>query len=233
MPARCITLYLRPWKKQFDFARNLSVCARFHQNHYDVLEVAKDASLEEVKEAFIRKSKLYHPDKHHGDQEMNDKFIKITEAYNVLSDPEQRAMYNHGLSRGITFKSPHVVHRSKDYQSPYQKRNGFTTDWSDFYSTYGGGKADRDMKRDADSQFWKDYWEHTKKYGGGGIQDSMSPPPKSTVELETLVLSAVLFIIFVVAFFHSSSGSNDRAMDHDSFDSEHLTWLKAQKKKQE
>ena len=86
------------------------------------------------------------------------------------------------------------------------------------------------MKRDVNSQFWKDYWEHTKKYGGGEMQDSMSPPPNSTVEIEVIALSAILFIVFLLAFFHSSI--KEGGVDHDRFDSEHLNWLEQKRRKQ-
>lgn len=218
-------------KLYFCNTKSFSISVGWQQNHYEILEIRKDASLEQVKNAFIKKSKLFHPDRHHGDQVMNDKFVTINEAYRVLSDPEQRALYNFELSEGAGGKTIHAVHRSRDYRSPYEKVKGFTTDWSDYYSTYGGGKAERDMRRDADSRFWKDYMDFTKKYGGGEMHEGMSPYPKSTIGLEMVAISIVLITIYILGFLHSSTG--DKSMDHDRFDSEHRSWLMAQKNKKD
>lgn len=223
---RCFLVYAKQNRTCLHH-NNFSVCVGARQNHYDVLEIAKDSSLEQVKNAFIKKSKLYHPDRHHGDTAMSDKFIKINQAYRVLSDPEQRALYNYELNKGG--KPIHTVHRSRDYRNPYEKVKGFTTDWTDFYSTYGGGKAERDMKRDTNSQFWKDYMAYTKKFGGGEVQEGMSPAPKSTVGFEMIALSALLVVIYVFGFLHSST--NDKSMDHDRFDAEHMNWLIANRDK--
>lgn len=219
------------WQKWcFRNGKSFSIDVACRQNHYEILEIERNASLEQVKNAFIKKSKLFHPDRHHGDQNMNDKFVMINEAYRVLSDPEQRALYNLDLNKDAGGSNTfHTVHRSRDYRSPYEKVKGFTTDWSDYYSTYGGGKAERDMRRDADSRFWKEYMEFKKRYGGGDTHEGMSPYPKSTIGLEMVVITIALIAVYTLGFLHSSTG--EKSMDHDTFDSEHRNWLMAQKNK--
>ena len=54
------------------------------------------ASKSEIKKAFRRLSKLYHPDKNRGDEDAGDKFKKINRAYEVLTDDHKREIYNHG-----------------------------------------------------------------------------------------------------------------------------------------
>ena len=54
------------------------------------------ASKSEIKKAFRRLSKLYHPDKNRGDEDAGDKFKKINRAYEVLTDDHRREIYNHG-----------------------------------------------------------------------------------------------------------------------------------------
>jgi len=54
------------------------------------------ASKSEIKKAFRRLSKLYHPDKNKGDEDAGDKFKKINRAYEVLTDDHKREIYNHG-----------------------------------------------------------------------------------------------------------------------------------------
>ena len=54
------------------------------------------ASKSEIKKAFRRLSKLYHPDKNKGDEDAGEKFKKINRAYEVLTDDHKREIYNHG-----------------------------------------------------------------------------------------------------------------------------------------
>ena len=58
---------------------------------YKVLKVSQDASQEEIKRAYRKLALQFHPDKC---QDPTDKFTKINHAYQVLSDPEKRRMYD-------------------------------------------------------------------------------------------------------------------------------------------
>jgi len=60
-------------------------------NLYDVLDVKQDCNMEEIKKAYIRLSKRFHPDKKNGDPEM---FELIVHAYGILSNPETRKEYD-------------------------------------------------------------------------------------------------------------------------------------------
>lgn len=62
-------------------------------NHYEILEVSQSASLSEIKLSFRRKVKLVHPDLNPG-KDTRDAFLKLNEAYEVLSDPTTRNLYN-------------------------------------------------------------------------------------------------------------------------------------------
>lgn len=62
---------------------------------YATLGVSKTASADEIKSAFRNKAKQYHPDIYQGDKkEAEEKFKEIGEAYKILSDPDQRAVYD-------------------------------------------------------------------------------------------------------------------------------------------
>nr|XP_009861607.1 dnaJ homolog subfamily C member 4 [Ciona intestinalis] len=74
------------------------------RNHYAVLGVHEGASVEEIKECYIKKCKELHPDKHHGDPAMHEKIVKINEAYRVLIDQKSRTEYNYGRNpKGSSF----------------------------------------------------------------------------------------------------------------------------------
>lgn len=64
------------------------------RDYYEVLGVSKDATDEEIKKAFRKAAKMYHPDLHPGDKECEAKFKEAGEAYAVLSDKDKRAKYD-------------------------------------------------------------------------------------------------------------------------------------------
>jgi molecular chaperone DnaJ len=64
------------------------------QDFYDILGCRRDASDQELKQAYRRLAIKYHPDKNPGDTEAEERFKEIAEAYQVLSQPEIRARYD-------------------------------------------------------------------------------------------------------------------------------------------
>lgn len=64
------------------------------RDYYEVLGINREASDDEIKKAFRRLAKQYHPDANQGDPQSEEKFKEIGEAYQVLSDPEKRQLYD-------------------------------------------------------------------------------------------------------------------------------------------
>ena len=64
------------------------------RDYYEVLGVPKTATQNELKKAFYKLAKKYHPDTHPGDKEAEEKFKEANEAYQVLSDEQKRAQYD-------------------------------------------------------------------------------------------------------------------------------------------
>ena len=61
---------------------------------YETLGIAKDASQEEIKKAYRKLARKYHPDINPGDKKAEEKFKEISEAYDILGDESKRAEYD-------------------------------------------------------------------------------------------------------------------------------------------
>ena len=72
------------------------------RDYYEVLGVRRDASEQELKQAYRRLAIKYHPDKNPGDKEAEEHFKEIAEAYQVLSTPDLRARYDRFGHAGIS-----------------------------------------------------------------------------------------------------------------------------------
>jgi curved DNA-binding protein CbpA len=67
------------------------------RNYYKILEISRNATTEEIKEAYHRLAREYHPDLHPGNPSAEERFKEICEAYEVLSDSVQRTLYDQGV----------------------------------------------------------------------------------------------------------------------------------------
>jgi len=76
------------------------------KNYYDILGVSKDASTEEIKKAFKKLARKYHPDLHPGDKDAEAKFKEINEAHHVLSNKKKREQYDLGQTIGFEGAPP-------------------------------------------------------------------------------------------------------------------------------
>ncbi|WP_448601502.1 DnaJ C-terminal domain-containing protein [Thermoleptolyngbya sp.] len=83
------------------------------RNYYQILGIPKTATAEEIKKAYRRMARQYHPDLNPGDKEAEEKFKDVGEAYEILSDASKRAQYDQfsrfwkqgGFQAGATPKS--------------------------------------------------------------------------------------------------------------------------------
>ena len=104
------------------------------RDYYEVLDVSKSASSEEIKKAYRKRALKYHPDKNPGDKEAEAKFKECAEAYEVLSDPENRQRYDQFGHAGLRGAGVHDFSRMnvEDIFSMF----GF----DDFFSGIFGGR---------------------------------------------------------------------------------------------
>ena len=72
------------------------------RDYYEVLEVQRGASADEIKKAYRKAALKYHPDKNPGDKSAEEKFKEAAEAYDVLSNPDKRARYDQFGHEGMS-----------------------------------------------------------------------------------------------------------------------------------
>ena len=67
-------------------------------DYYKILGVGKNASDEEIKKAYRKLARQYHPDTNQGDKKAEERFKQISQAHDVLSDADKRKAYDRGSS---------------------------------------------------------------------------------------------------------------------------------------
>lgn len=118
-----------------------------NKDYYSVLGVEKGASDDEIKSAYRRLAKKYHPDLNKT-EEAAEKFKDINEAYEVLSDPQKRSNYDQfGSAEGNPFGSG----GQGGFGDFFGGGGGFSDIFSDIFSAFGGGRGNaREQARGQD-----------------------------------------------------------------------------------
>ena len=91
-------------------------------DYYSVLGISKNATQEEIKKAYRNLAFKYHPDRNPDNKEAEEKFKKISEAYDVLGDEKKRAEYDRFGSAGSSYNSENSYYQN-NYQNYYQQQS--------------------------------------------------------------------------------------------------------------
>src|SRR5881397_2743169 len=131
------------------------------EDYYQILGVKRDAKPDEIKKAYRRLARKYHPDVNPGDKSAEERFKQTTEAFDVLSDPKKRAVSDRfgqysdnladGASKGVgaayTRGTPFYF-RGLDWGAATTAGGGTGSRFRDIFADlFGGGKAEREPPR--------------------------------------------------------------------------------------
>ncbi len=107
------------------------------QDYYETLGVPRKAPLKEIRQAYRKLARKYHPDLNPGDKSSEEKFKQVQEAYDVLSDTKKRQMYDqYGF-----YSERRTVRRRRPRPGP----QGGQVDFSGFDFGGSGGTSFRDL----------------------------------------------------------------------------------------
>ena len=143
-------------------------------DYYKILGVPKDIAQKDVKKAYIKRAKQFHPDLHPDDPKAKAKFQALTEAYDVIGDPEKRAKYD---KYGEQWKQAEAYERSG--AGGFGGFGGASGDFGgfDFSQFTGGGNF---------SSFFQDL------FGGGGGSPFRSQPHDTEANITIDMYTALL-----------------------------------------
>jgi curved DNA-binding protein len=121
-----------------------------YKDYYKILGVEKSATQDDIKKAYRKLAMKYHPDRNSGNKSAEEKFKEITEANEVLSDPEKRKKYD---TLGSNWKQYQNTggHGFDNFYTNFGGRRGktnqsgtyeFSGDFGDIFGNAGGGFSD-------------------------------------------------------------------------------------------
>ena len=115
-----------------------------YRDYYEVLGVKKDATKDQIKKAYRKLAKAYHPDANPGDKSAEEKFKELNESYEVLGNEEKRRKYDQfgnqtNFSNGYDFDPSQFGFKSGNTQ--YEFRGSGANGFSDFFDMFFGNSG--------------------------------------------------------------------------------------------
>ena len=143
------------------------------QDYYEVLGIKRDAKPEEIKKAYRRLARKYHPDVNPGDKASEERFKLTTEAHDVLSDPKKRKVYDR-----FGQYSDNLADAAARGAGPTTRRAAPNFDFSGFDWSTGGGAGGS-----SSGSSFRDIFADL--FGGGAReQEPPRPQPKKGADIE-------------------------------------------------
>lgn len=117
-------------------------------DYYKILGLSKTASEQDIKKAYRKLARKYHPDLNPNDKEAEKKFKQINEANEVLSNPENRKKYDEYGENWQHAEAYKEAEQQQKRQSQYRTTRDFSGgDYSDFFESMFGGRSSRSQGR--------------------------------------------------------------------------------------
>jgi molecular chaperone DnaJ len=112
------------------------------RDYYEVLGVARGAEADEIKKAYRKLAVKHHPDKNPGDKTAEEKFKELSEAYEVLNDPQKRAAYDQYGHAAFDRRSGGFARGAGGFHDPFDVFREVFGGGNIFDDLFGGGRSD-------------------------------------------------------------------------------------------
>ena len=146
-------------------------------DYYDTLKVPRGASADDVRKSYRKLARKYHPDLNPGDKAAEERFKNVQEAYDILSDPKKRQMYDQfGFYSENGFPGPGPTPGAGPQAPPNMDFGGF--DFTDYF-TRGTSTSGSSTKKESAGGF-KDIFS---QFFRGGAEEEQ-PQPEKGADLE-------------------------------------------------
>jgi molecular chaperone DnaJ len=123
------------------------------RDYYEVLGVSRSATQEDLKKAYRKLALKFHPDKNPGNKESEEKFKEVSEAYDVLSDPRKKQMYDQFGHAGTQGGFGGGGGFSGDFAGAGSFQDIFNDVFGDFFGGRSRGGQERRRQRGADLRY--------------------------------------------------------------------------------
>ena len=148
-------------------------------DYYETLGVSRDADADEIRKAYRKLARKHHPDLNPGDKAAEDRFKKVQEAYDILSDAKKRQMYDqygfyseNGMPPGGRGRRRPAAARTRTWVSA----------GSIFPSHFSGRRRQAGGRRPEELVELSGYLQPV--FGGGKQADASAAPPEKGADLE-------------------------------------------------
>jgi DnaJ-class molecular chaperone len=182
------------------------------KDYYNILGIDKNASKDEIKRAFRKMARKYHPDVNPDEPKSGEKFKEINEAYSILSDDKKREMYDKfGVVEGdpSSYQSytggpgGSRVYRSPDGTTYYYSTSGSPGgfDFSDIFNNFGRSNSRRSSSGVGGFDFFNDLGDIFDVFSGKGRSSRVSSTGFGNRPVEGDDLRYDMEIDFMEAFY--------------------------------
>ncbi len=162
----------------------------YKRDYYEVLGVSRDADANEIKARYRKIALRYHPDRNPGDKEAEEKFKEAAEAYEVLSNPEKRRIYDQYGHQGLNGMGGGFSGGFRDFDDIFTSFSDIFEDFFGFKTSSGRSRSraqrGSDLRYDLEIDFMEAAFGVEKKIdvekpgvcencGGSGVMPGSEP----------------------------------------------------------